>query len=272
MPHQNMRSTYANEDSVVGRSGFWQDCPILDILADPSVGYGFTDDFIITGLSGTITTIATGFNNYSLFGDSGATIAADGAVGGGVVLTEATDDESVSMTVTQHPFNITRDGGKLWFEARIKTSTIVASEQAWLCGLMDNTAQTAAVPITADGAIADINMAGFHHPEANEELFDASYKANSVTAVEVNADIGTMVAGTYFNVGMRFDPRDADGNASLEFYVDGVKQATTKTVPNATGTDFPADVRMSPVLAMTLAASAEYTMTMDWWSCYQLRV
>lgn len=85
---------------------------------------------------------------------------------------------------------------------------------------------SAAVPVTATGTIADVNFVGFHHPEANTSAFDASYKANGVTAVEVNSDIGTLVAGTYVKLGMKYD----SATLKLAFYVDGVKQASTKTL------------------------------------------
>jgi hypothetical protein len=261
--------TKVNPNSYTGLSEFWNDCPLNAIMTDPGAGYMMSDGFEDLGLAGTITTIISdaGVGRYLAFGSAGATITPDAALGGGVVITEATDNESISITTKQTPFQITSGAGSLWFECRIKTSTITTAEQAWLVGLMDATAQTATVPITATGTIADINMVGFHHQEANTTAFDTTYKANTVTAVEVNSDVGTLVAGTYVKLGMKFDTR----NNLLSFYIDGVKQAGTKTIPNATGTDFPADVLLAPVIAMTLANSAEETITMDWWKCVQAR-
>jgi hypothetical protein len=254
-------------NSGAGLSSFWQDCPLQAALIDPSVGYGMQDDFVDAGLSPTITTIISGQGRYLLFGSAGATIAPDAAVGGGLVLSEATDNESVSITTKQTPFQIEATKGSLWFEARVKTSTVTTAEQAWIVGLRDSTPQTATVPITATGAIADINMVGFHHPEANTTAFDASYKADGVTAVEVNSNIGTLAAGTYIKLGMKFDT----SNNVLSFYVNGVRQTTGKTIPTSAGTDFPADVTLAPVVAMTLANSAAETITIDWIKCFQAR-
>ena len=263
--------TMTTSDSIanagVGLSAFWKDCPLAASLIDPGVGYGIQDDFIDVGLSPTITTIVSGQGRYLLFGSSGATITPDGVLGGGLVLTEATNNEAVSITTKQTPFQIESSKGSLWFEARIKTSTITTDEQAWLIGLVDSTAQTATVPITATGTIADVNFVGFHHPEANTSAFDASYKANTVTAVEVNSDIGTLVAGTYVKLGMKFDTT----NNVLSFYVNGALQATQKAIGAAAGTDFPDDVTLAPVAAMLLANSAEETITLDWWKCFQAR-
>ncbi len=254
-------------ETGTGLSSFWQDCPLAAIMSDPGAGYMISDGFEDLGLSPTITTIISGQGRYLLFGSAGATITPDAALGGGIVLTEATDNESVSITTKQTPFQITAGAGSLWLEARFKTSTITTAEQAWIVGLMDATPQTAAVPITATGTIADINMVGFHHQEANTTAFDTTYKANTVTAVEVNSDVGTLVAGTYVKLGMKFDTT----NNVLSFYIDGILQAAGKTIPDNTGTDFPADVTLAPVLAMTLANSAAETVTMDWWKIVQAR-
>jgi len=263
----NMRGGKAALDAGAGLSAFWEDCPMTAIKNDPGLGYYIEDDFVDMGLSPTITTIISGQGRYLLFGGAGATITPDAALGGGAKLLLTDNDQAVSITTKQTPFQITSGAGSLWFEAKIKTSTITTAEQAWICGLMDSTPQTAIVPLTAGGAIADLNIVGFHHPEANTTAFDASYKANAVAIVEVNSDIGTLKAGTYVKLGFKFDTL----NNVLSFYVDGVLQTTGKTIPDNTGTDFPADVLLAPVIGALAATDDEETLTMDWWKCFQLR-
>ena len=243
----------------------WGDCPILSILEGTIAGVMILDDFEKGFITPTITTLVD-VNGYNCFGSAGATITFDDATGGGIVFTEATDNESVSMTCEQHPFWLNSSKGDLWFEARIKTSTIVADKQGWMLGLMDTTALSVAVPVTATGTIADANFVGFHHPEGNTTAFDASYKANGVTAVEVNSDIGVLAADTYVKLGMRFDT----STNKLKFYINNLEQAATKTLGAAAGTDFPDDLGLAPVIGQTLAATASYTLTMDWWRCVQL--
>lgn len=242
----------------------WGDCPILSILEGSIAGVMIIDDFERGFITPTITTLIN-VDGYACFGSSGATITFDDATGGGIILTEATDNESVSMTCEQHPFWLNSSKRDLWFEARIKVSTIAANH-AFLVGLMDTTSLAAAVPVTATGAIADMNFVGFHRPEANTTAIDASYKADGVTDVEVNSDIGTLVADTYIKLGMKFTSSDA----KLAFYLDGIKQAATKTLGAAAGTDFPDDIGLAPVIGQTLGASASKTITMDWWRCVQL--
>lgn len=266
MSHGIVEYKGASAEGIGGPSPrIWADCPWAQAQIDPGIGFGFWDDFLTGQLTPTITTIID-VNNYLMFGSANATVTYDGAVGGGIILTEATDDEAVSITTKQLPYQLTSLGGDFWFEAKIKSSTITANKQAWCVGLMDSTPQTATIPLTATGAIGDINFVGFHHPEANTTLFDASYKANTVTLVEVNADAGTLAADTYIKLGMKVKA------GVLSFFVDGVQLGSTKTLPNANGTDFPADVTLAPVLAQVLAASNSATLTMDWWRGFQRRV
>lgn len=258
-------SKFTSATTSLGLSEFWDDCPIEAIRNDPGKGFMIGDNFVDFGLSPDITTIVSANGRYLLFGDAGATITPDAALGGGIVLTEATNNEAVSITTKQTPFQIIVTGGSVWFEARIKTNTITGDKQAWFLGLMDATPQTSAVPLTATGTLADINLVGFHHPEGNTSAIDTSYKADGVTAVEVNSDIGTLVAGTYVKLGFRFDTY----SNQLTFYINGSAQAVRKTIPSAAGTDFPNDVLLAPVLGQVLAAAASYTLTMDWWKCAQ---
>jgi hypothetical protein len=256
----------------------WGDCPWLEILSQTgqgSGGYCLWDDFILGGITPAITTAIdlTGGTPYSAFGSAGATITYDDVAGGAIVLTEATDGESVTMYTEQHPFSITQDAGQFWFEARIKVGDIVTLANSFLIGLMDTTTPTDIIPLTASGVTADVNYVGFMQPEGDTTTFNASYKANGVTEVEVNGAIGALVADTYVKLGMIFDPSPATtGTANqMAFYINGVRQASFKTIPDNTGTDFPADIRMGPVVSLAVGAGAATdTLTMDWWRYAQL--
>lgn len=250
-------------------SSFWQDCPVGAIRTDPGMGCIVEDSFVDLGLSGAITNIisSAGMGRYLVFGGATATITPDEELGGGMVLTLTDNNQPVSITTKQTPFQITSGAGTLWFEARIKISSIVINEQSFFVGLMDATAQDATHPLSAAGALADQNLVGFHFPELNTTAFDTSYKADLVAAVEVNSNVGTLVEGTYVRLGMRFDT----SNNVLSFYIDGVSQATCKIIPDATGDDFPADVTLAPVVACMTAVDTTETLTMDWWKIAQLR-
>jgi len=239
-------------DTTTGSSPIiWADCPVAEL--EGGKGLHYFEDFVSGGA------IAVASGPVGAFLDAGSTLTFANEQNGAVVLTEATDNEAVYVFGAP-AFKVTAGGGKFWFEARIKTSTITTNEQAFFCGLMDSTAVSETVPLTAPGARADVNCVGFHKPEANTTAFDCSYKADGVTAVEVNSDVGTLAVDTYVKLGMRFDPKDN----VLRFFINGVEQTSTKTIPADTGTDFPADVAMKFVVGQLLANSAAETITMDW--------
>lgn len=249
-------------------AAIWASMP-QEVMHNPNVGYGLFDDFVTMPMSGTITTTISMPGGMVAFGSAGATITPDDALGGGIVLSETTDDESVAITYEQHPFWISQDYGMLCFEARIKASHTATTESAIFCGLMDTTALAAAVPLTATaGALADANLVGWHKLDTDLTSLKSVYKANGVTAVTVETCTLAITAATYVKLGFKFDPRDN----YLRFYIDGEEQDEKKLIPNATGTDFPADIGLAPCLAMHLgAAASDNTLTMDWWACYQLR-
>ncbi len=256
----------------------WHDCPFSQISRGSIDGYHVFDDFTQGGITPTITTAiaAPGIGNgsYNAFGSAGATITYDDVVGGGVILSETTDNESVSMNTEQHPFSITSGAGKLWFEARIKQSHIVTTESAWFCGLMDAATLIVGLPLATTGAlITTQNFVGFHQPDANTTAFDFTYQANSVSPVEMLSDVGTLVADTYHKIGFKFDPTSSNTGTANQIvgYLDGVKQLSPKTIPDNTGTDFPADIRLGLCIGMMVGATASNnTLTMDWWRCAQL--
>ena len=57
----------------------------------------------------------------------------------------------------------------------------------------------------------------------------------------------------------------------LTYFVNGIPLADTKALPSATGTDFPADVKMGVMLAILMGASVAGDMTLSWVHAYQLR-
>lgn len=256
----------------------WGDCPSREeLLTGPRAGFEFFDDFLFfpsTVIDATTIVDMDGGMPYAAFNSSGGTQTADNSLGGAIVLTEATDGESVAIFTEQHCFGFAGDdaqGGDFWFEARIKLGNIVTNATSWLIGLMDTTQVTAAVPLTTAGVTADINYVGFMKPEVDTTTFNQSYRADGVTEVEVNGGIGlptgTLAADTYFKVGFKIIDNILSG------YVDGAKQTSTKVLPTTSdGADFPDDVLLKPVMALAVGAGAGTdTLTCDWWRFVQLR-
>lgn len=252
----------SSQDTGRGISGaIWGDCPWLEIVEDPSRGWCFHDDFLIGGITPTITTLIAGPGGYSMFGSTGATITYDDEPGGAIVLTESDDNEAVSLGTKQHPFRLSSTAGRFWFEARVKTNTIVTLEQGFFIGLMGATNQSATVPLTATSAIADINCVGFHKPEANTTAFNCSYKKIGATAVVVNTGVGSLAVNSYIKLGMKMQ----DGQ--IDFFINGARQASAASV---SASDFPSGAGLGPILALICGTNNDSILSMDWWRIAQL--
>lgn len=245
----------------------WGNCPVMEILSGEVNGWGFHDDFDRLGTTPTITTTIA-YGNYQVFGSSGGTLTDGDAIGGELVFTEATDNEGVIIADRQLPFQISLSHGDLWFEARVKFVNITDTTAGAFIGLIDNATISATVPIAAAGTLADQNLVGWHRLEGDGDKADFVYKANGVTQVTVEADAATLVADTYIKLGFHFSSH----SGVLRHFVNGVASSTTKTIPSAEGTDFPNDVRMGKIAAMLLATGSSFTMSMDWWRCFQTGV
>lgn len=245
----------------------WADFPSSDIMNGIKDGYQHFDDF----LNGP--RVAAGaeayYGDYRGFADTGGLVADGGEVGGVLDLSSDGDNEGASFRTSCNPFQISRNHGKLWFEARLKSSTITDTKHGIFVGLKADTVHTATSPIAAAGTLADVNLVGFHRLEGDGDYFDTVYKADGVTQVTVQADAAIIVADQYVKLGFVYDPR----TNLLTFYRNGVKLATTYTMVSAAGTDFPNDVRLGLAIAVLNAtASTPGSTKIDWWRCGQLSV
>lgn len=257
------------EDTSRGNSSaIWFDCPWLEIQNGTKDGIVLFDDFasgprVAAGAEAAYAGYAGGYRGFA---DTGGLVQ-DGLEWGGVVdLSSDGDNEGASFRTATAAFQVARNQGKFWFECRLKTSTIADTKHGIFVGLMADNALTATVPITALGAIADVNIVGFHRLEGDGDFFDCVYKADGVAQVTVQADAAVIAADTFVKLGMVFDPR----TNLLTFFRNGVKIANY-TMATAAGTDFPNDVRLGLVMAVLNAtASAPGSSRIDWWRAAQL--
>lgn len=209
------------------------------------------------------------YGGWKGFADTGGTVVVADEVGGAVTLSSDGDNEGASIGMIHYPFQISRSHGKLWFEARVKTSTIADTKHGIFFGLIDSSTLSATVPIAAAGTLADENFVGFHRLEGDGDYYDTVYKANGVTQVTVKADASVIVADEYQRLGFVYDPL----NYRLTFYKNGVELPDYVTVIAAAGTDFPNDVRLGIVVAVLNAtASTPGNSSIDWVRCAQEQV
>lgn len=248
--------------------GLWGLAP-RDIWWDPAVAYGVSIDFVnLPILSDGAEGVISESGQWKGFGSTGAAAASGRvmtATGGYYKLASDAADEgaSISREITQ--FQLTRDAEEFFFEASVQVTATTTLDIGFFVGLCDSTAASAVLPIEAAGDIGDMNLVGFHYPEADTVTFDTLYRADGVVEVDVGDGVGTIAAGTYVKLGMHLR------KSLLRFFVNGLPLAGTKTVPNGTGTDFPADVFLRPIIAMIHGSGQSGHMRARWLHAYQLR-
>lgn len=240
----------------------WSKLEALD--ERPGRVIGFFDDFAHRTF--TLPTTEGNYSPYKGFSSSGATITDGDEVGGSIVLTEATNNESIAIAQANTPFQIINTGGMLGFEARIKTSSVADTAHNTIIGLADARTLIVGDPIdTAGVLISTLNFVGFQRVEADGNAMDTTFQENGETQVVVQADAVTLVADTYVKVGFLFEP----AAKLLTFFVNGVPATTTKAISDTAGSAFPNDVRLGVIFAHMAAATSPGTQTMDWWGCKQ---
>jgi len=262
----NQGSNDVNDNDSRFSPFIWKDCPIRELQDGTVEGWFFEDDFVNTAAVAAGAQAVAG--RYFGFADTGGSVAVADEISGAATASSDGDNEGASIKMLGNPFQISRSHGKLWFEARVKTSTITDTKHGFVVGLGESMTLTATVPITAAGALADKNVVVFRKQEGDGDQLDFSYKADGVTAVDVATDVvtGGLVADTYIKAGFIYNPADY----VLTGYINGVSIGT-KTVPSAAGTDFPNDVRLGLMFAVLNATgTTPGSATIEKWRCAQL--
>jgi hypothetical protein len=263
----------------MGQSSAYADTFVADTTRHPSTAiwqqldalseregrtFGLWDDFATFPV--TWGTTQGNWGRYKTFGSSGAAGTDGDTVGGVLVMTEATADESMALATTGLPFQIVNTGGMLGFEARIKTSSVANTAHNTIIGLMDQRTLIVGDPIDIAGVlISTLNFVGFQRVEADGDAMDFTFQENGETQVIVKADAVALAADTFVKVGFLFEPQ----RKLLTYFVNGVPGTTTKTISDTAGDTFPNDVRLGLVFAHMAAATSPGTDSIDWWKCYQ---
>jgi len=261
----------------------WSNCPFDHIRNGVVNGVWFEDNFQNFNVTPPTTegNWSGSAGGYAVFSSTGGTITPQslsaltkaGLPTSGITIASDDDNEGVGIRTLSTPFALNRANQRFWFECCIKKSSIANTIAEFFIGLMENTALTAVVPITTTAAtLADKNLFGFYSTESAGSNASVTYKADGVAAVVVSSNEITFTANTFTKLGIKYEPNgDAAGSYALSFYQDGTRLASTKIIPDSSGTDFPTDVAMGPALAIRNAAgSSPGNVTIQWWRAAQL--
>ena len=215
----------------------WGDCPVLEMIADPGVGDHIYDNFSHTNLeNGDV---------YQGLGDNAPVYVVDSLEGRVSITSGGTDNnQSIlgSMVDIGHISDTAAEEAELWFEARIKVSSI--ADQGLFVGLAAEA--DIAVDFLADNSAALVSTAdciGFH---------------------AVQTGVHTLVADTYVKLGFKFNPI-ADTSERIKFYVNGVETTTPVTGANIAAATFPDSVNLALMLTNKTGEGVTKSLVVDWY-------
>lgn len=210
----NYKVPQGNPDITGPSPIIWADCPVTDFAADPALGFHF-----FNRLEGLTTDV--GVDGF-IFGGTNADIdkRGDDIID---IETGGADNDSSFVAQAARVQPAISNGKKFWFECLIANDDL--GDAGSFIGLMETAGQTEEGVVDDCASIIDENYIGFRILTAAQTVLDVEVNQGGGTGPTVileNAQ--TMVAGTYYRIGITFDGVD-----TFRYYVDGVLVATSTT-------------------------------------------
>jgi hypothetical protein len=244
-------------DHQVGPSAqLWKDCPLMEIVVDPGMGYFHFDDF--TGLAGAPGSTANNtVQGWTITRSTAGTFGTILGHGGELhIAAAATPDQGMNCQLLNCCVKPTA-GKTIWFEARVQISHV---DNQVFVGIAET-----ATAIIASGALdeagSDASSIGFFSDVNSTTLKGGTVTQKNGTS-DVTEDNFDLLATTWYNVGFK-----VTGITQVEFYVDGKVIETGTTAANiADGIE----------MALSLVCQNEdgsniNTLKVDWVRIAQLR-
>jgi len=214
----NVLNFYDKINGATFKDGPWAHCPILAILADPSLGTIFLDDFFMFGATGDLWTIVEDAG-------AGGTDGVQDAAGGWYKHFCDGDDNDEAYLATEGESWKLETNKPLWFEAKIKLTEANTDDANWIVGLIEGGGAANTLQDDGAGPLANYDGACFFKVDGTMKVqFETSIAAAQVT----NATLADFTSGTAVRLGFHWD-----GVGTVTPYVDGV--AGTAHTMAATG-------------------------------------
>lgn len=220
----------------------WKDCPVLDIMLNPELGFVYFDDFLgqvdVTTTDGwTLTQV-----------DTKGSIAGDATAQGGVLTVTSATGDSADDGINAQLINCMfkpADGVKIFFEARV---AMADATQQYYVGLAGVDATIIAVGVKDDV----VDKCGFIHEDGTHTDDKISAICSRTSSEEVDEDVADNADGVYVKLGFIID-----GLTRIDYFVNGVNVGNcvdASDIPNA-------------VMCLTFVAqyeNADGVMSVDW--------
>lgn len=248
----------------------WENCPWYELAGGLKDGFAYFDDLLgncvqaanVAAASTTLSDPFAAFTNAT----AGATVASDvhpTDATGAVVLNSTTAQEGVHLGIhtaknTTGPIESPSVTNRIWFEARVKPSSITNTELGFFVGLMKYGREiTLGTMATGGGAVAAVDHIGFIKMTASTPaVVQTSVGDGTSTIVNATPTGSTLVAATYVDLGFYWD-----GNVGT-FFINGVPDSKTLTT---TSTQFPTVDNLCLMIGMMAgAAGTAQTLSIDW--------
>lgn len=201
------------------KTGVWANCPILAIMADPSLGTIFFDDFFSFSTTGEEWTIVEDA------GAGGTDAVADAVCGVYNHYCDGDDNDEAYIATEGESWKLAT-GKPLWFESRFTFTNSATTAGVFVIGLMEGGGAADTMQDTEAGPLADYDGFCFFKESGDSYI---SFESSIATAQTTTTDEMAFVSGTTYRVGAYYD-----GVTTITFYLDDVAQATTHTIA-ATG-------------------------------------
>jgi len=272
-----MTVRYARAEDVVARMPspkIWADCPVLSFLTEPSKGIHLFDDFKNSVVDRVFTSqlgIIAGDINWYAYEDGDITDVILTADDSGVLKldNDGTDDDVTMITTGANLTGIINTPKKgerkrFWFEARVAKSTVTNNYLGMFVGLAIPGQAKAGYILGAAGVMMGVDYIGFWVEEGDGDDLCLVYNDSSAGTAQAVHDLVTMVAGTYYRIGMRLDV-DTD---IIKCYVNGIYMGTTYDI-DITSVNFPENVDMDVLIGQSSGSGGgdgDYILV-DWVRC-----
>jgi len=214
---------------------------------------------------------------FATYIDTGVTLNQSAAGVGGVlaIVQDGTDNDEGWLTTGGNQggaFLISDTAGadkKLWFEARVKVSSIVDDVVAFFVGLSEEGLAGANTMVDDTGVMADKDYIGFNTVHVNggttglNAVLRFTYKKAGQTAQTVLATLDTLVADTYVKLGFKYDPSELT-TKRIKVYLNGVEQSTYVTATNIATATFPDGEELAVLFGSKAGTGTASTTSFDW--------
>jgi hypothetical protein len=269
----------------------WGDCPVLGLLAGTVDGVIDGDDFVAPGDEDGNDT--GGYERYIDTSDTIRTLAVDttavatGSRGGVLRLSIAATDNnapviqrtSANGAGTYLIGNTAGAAWKLWFECRVRKSSVADDVSAFFAGLAEVgvVANDGLLEDNTGTLVDDISAIGFNVKHVNSgtagqnAIVNFVYNETTATTAptELATSLDTMVASTWVKLGFVYDP-NGPTSQKIKIFVNNREQSTYGTTTTIDLSSFPENDAMCVAFGAKAGSGTASTFDIDWWRVAQV--